>query len=408
MNKKIIKLLKNNKEPVAIVSNIHFNGILFSRALHKEGVKVIGVIDLSEIPKNDPLTKTNSCKKLIVKNSTNFSFIKLLVELGEIAKTKPVLIPTGDFQVLLFSKHRKLLEKYFLFNLPSEKAIQILMDKTKFYEWGNEIFLFPKTIQIKSEKDIEKIKKINFPVALKPKYRNAKWNKKFNSKTILVNSKEELFQNYKKVKTVGNRFLISEWIGGPVSNLKICNVYYSKAGNLALTQTLKKIRLYPLRDGSGCLIVTDNDEKIKKICKHILNKLNYKGIGGIEFRYNPADNKPYIIEPFAGRPSSPFCLFSGQNINAPYLIYCDIIGKKPPKFQYSNKEAKYIWETSDFMAAFNLISKRKLSLWSYVKSLKGINVYVYFSIRDPLPGLYLIKLILKKALFGRINFIKNK
>ena len=399
--KDIIDLLKRSNVPVAVIVPVGYNGILFSRALSKENVPVIGIFSSDK----ECFYHTNSCKKIIVEDIQKDSFIELLVELGKLAKTKPVLISVSDLEVLLFSKHRTRLEQYFLMNIPDRKMIDILMDKTEFYKWGHEKFSFPKTILVKSDSDFEKaLDGIDYPIIFKPKYRNSQWLKLHLPKANIFNNRQETTDFYNKAKEVEKHFVISEFIPGGDDHVETCHVYY-RNGELLATYVDQKIRQNPPITGTGTFISSCANDFIKNETIQIFNQMKFTGIGGMEYKKDSRTGKYKIIEPFSGRPSSHFYTGLGEGINLPYLVYCDIIGKEIPNYnQDFNKVVSQLDEEPDLRSALYYIIKKELSLADYLKSLKTTRLFVRFSLRDPLVGIVfcfrLLCLVIKKANWG--------
>lgn len=382
-NKAVVNLLKTSDVPVAVIVPLGYNGILYSRALSQKKVPVIGIFSSDK----ECFFYSNSCEKIVHQDIHRDSLIELLVELGRLAKIKPVLISVSDLIVLLFSKHRTRLKEYFLMNIPDQTMLDVLMDKTEFYKWGCEKFSFPKTILVKSDNDFgQALDNIEYPIIFKPKFRNSQWLKLHLPKASIFNNIEEAMEFYAEAREVENHFVISEFIPGGDDCVETCHVYY-RNGNLLATYVDQKIRQDPPVTGTGSYISSCSNDFIKTETKQIFDQMKFTGIGGMEYKKDIRTGKYKIIEPFSGRPSSHFYTGLGEGINLPYLVYCDICGKDLPNYKQNFKRVvSQIDEEPDLRSALYYIKKKELSIFDYLKSLKTTRLFVRFSLKDPVVG----------------------
>ena len=143
------ELLRSSKA-AAVVFPLSYNGVLFTRALHAEGVPVVGVVQ----PPRDCFWWTWSCRKVVVDDLYGEDTVATLIALGEIADIKPVLIATSDEGLLFITRHRERLAPFFRINVPRADTAALLMDKLSLYGWGSDRFDFPKTLAIHSDDEL--------------------------------------------------------------------------------------------------------------------------------------------------------------------------------------------------------------------------------------------------------------
>ena len=121
--------------PVAVLIGLDsMQGLPAARILAAHGVPVIGIAQDSK----QAQAKTNVCKKIIYAPTADEGLIPQLVELGSGLEQKAVLFPCQDTNVLLVSRHRDQLEKYFHILLPEPDVVEMLMDKVSFYSYAQE------------------------------------------------------------------------------------------------------------------------------------------------------------------------------------------------------------------------------------------------------------------------------
>ena len=103
-------------------------GLQTVRILARKGVPVIGVV---ENPK-DHGCLTNVCKDIIYTNTSTEELITKLEELGKTLNQKAVLFTGQESNVLVVSRNRKRLEKYYYLIFPDQDILELLIDKISF------------------------------------------------------------------------------------------------------------------------------------------------------------------------------------------------------------------------------------------------------------------------------------
>ncbi len=403
MDSTIEKLLKTEEDPVAVVTTIDFNGVLFARALQREEVPVIGVLKDT----HTPFRYTRTCKKIFCEDIAGEGLLQVLLEIGSLARTKPVLIPIGDMQVLLYDKHRQALSDYFALNIPPREVIGILMDKTKFYAWGHEEFPFPRTITVACEDDIEAaLCEIQYPVVFKPRFRDEAWTGARLPKASIFRDRNKLYEFYRVAKEIESVYILSEFIEGGDDHLVNTHFYYDDGQDLHMFVD-HKIRQYPPLTGTGSLVVTANIPEIVDTSMAMLERLDYTGMGAIEFKRDDKAGTYKLIEACCGRPSSHFYIGLGEGINLPYLVYCHLVGMPLPHCRQPERRLVYIDERLDLQSAFHYISKGQLSLVGYLRSLLAVRVSVYFSLHDPLVGVVFVLSLFQESFHRCRNLFRR-
>jgi predicted ATP-grasp superfamily ATP-dependent carboligase len=387
-------LLARSNKPVAVLAPIDYNGILFARALRRKGVKVLGVFpDASNY-----FYHTNSCAKVVCNDVAGPGLIALLEELGSMAKKKPVLVPIGDLQVLLFSQHRERLARHFTFNIPSDEAIAVLIDKVALYAWGHGSFLFPKTCIVQSESDLRReLRDMAFPVVFKPKYRNEAWLRSGLPKAVLCDDSAQVLSSYETAKAYEKSFLVSEYIPGGDDQVYESHVYYSK-GRLLAMYVDRKLRQYPPLLGTGSFCISEKNERVAELTVAMLERLQYSGIGGFEFKRDNRSGEYYVIDPSCGRPCSHCYIGLGEGFNLPYIVYRDLAGMSVPRCVQTGKRVGYVNEEADLESALHYIRRRELSWAGYLRSLSAVRVCVHFSWFDPWVGVAFVTDFLRRVM----------
>lgn len=206
---------------------------------------------------------------------------------------KPILYFTTDTSCFYIDNDRKWFEDRFELCLPSSEIIKTYTQKGLAEVSASQAGLtVPKTQIIDSEQDIIKVlESFSFPIILKPRATYLKANIDFKIKVI--EDKEEFILESTKQIIQNNSLLCQEFIPGGDNTSFYYLFYRAKDGTIYENIGRKTLQSTP----SGGIMVkglVEYNSELSKICSDFLNKIDYKGIGGIEFKkYN---DKFYFIE----------------------------------------------------------------------------------------------------------------
>lgn len=277
------------------------------------------------------------------------TFKSALKEYGEQHKNeKIILIGSNDTYVRLIVENRKFLEKYFIFNYPSEKILNNLLIKDNFYEFVKDYDIdIPKTYIYTCHKDklnLKELKQFMYPIILKPgdgvKYHEHEFENQ--AKVYKIKSKKELEKVIKTIEDSGydDKLIIQEFIPGDDSML-FDSIFYVGKDKKAKLMSFAQIGLQehtPTGIGNCTVLVNgynefNNTDIIKDRLIKFLEKIGYQGFAEFDLKYDIRDHKFKVFEinPRQAR-SSYYLTACGYNL-AEYLVN-DIIYEKPMKFKF--------------------------------------------------------------------------
>jgi carbamoyl-phosphate synthase large subunit len=178
------------------------------------------------------------------------------------------LIPVIDEEILLLAKNKEyLLDIGVTPMVPDLSTVLICRDKKATFEFFDREM---PAISIKTFLLNEYNGTLSYPIFLKPRSGRA-------SIGCQVIPDEETFSLIKK-RTEGNQYIIQEYIHGEVLSVDFINDI--KTNSFAC---IAKKELLRNKNGVGTVVKILHDDKIINICSNIARKLNYKGVGNIEF-----------------------------------------------------------------------------------------------------------------------------
>jgi predicted ATP-grasp superfamily ATP-dependent carboligase len=316
-------------------------------------------------------------------------YIDFLVKIGKNLCQKGVLLPIGDIEVYAILQHKNVLEQYYHIPISDLKITEKLLNKKIFYKTLEKLDIdHPKTYFTKDISEVKIIsKKINYPCIIKPSY-SAHFMVDFKTKLFLVKTSDELIKYFKKASLKKHEVVIQEIIPGGVKNMYGFNSYYDKESTPKCAFSYKRIREWPHGFGNGCFIESVAASEIEKITNNLIKKIGYHGIVDAEFKKDPRNNQFKLIE------INPRCWMQNSlpvryNINIPFMVYSDALGKKLDQEPAQKKQVKWLFIFEDIISAWQSIKKDELTFIEWIHSLKGKKEFAIFARDDPLPSLIL-------------------
>ena len=400
---------KTKDSPVVVVS-LFETGLSMARALARQGLKVIGVSP-ARLPGaysrfltyvKEPHTDSES-ERLI-----------FFVNLGKKFKSRAVILPLLDPDVMFISRNRAVLEKHFLFFLPPHKLLKSLTSKLDLMEIAERYKMqLPYSIRVNKQSDLEKIPSVFFPCVLKPEspysWRPEKAYKIGigGLKAIPVANKSELFKQYNRVKEVDSKLIVQKMIVGPDENHFCYHALIDSDGQIIAEFVGKKLRLIPPHFGMGCYVESIKSDEVTNEGRRILRLLNYKGIAEIDFKRDERDGLLYFFEL-----NPRFGFWMGLDVacgvNLPYYYYKLCLGEKLiPKDEYLLGK-KWISLYYDIGGIKTLLKDGSITWRQWIMSVIKADCGAIYALDDPLPAVILFFNTIKeltKRIF--IKFIGN-
>ena len=273
-------------------------------------------------------------------------FIEFLLK--EVKKNKTdCLFPMEEETLLLVAGHQPEISKYTYLLVPDFKKIEFVRDKRNLIQFAEthgiptpKTSYIPPTLSLPLEGGGEgwrsphqeggvaskvtlpldgggvgggvNIASIPIPAVIKPRISSGSFG------IVYVRRGEDLIPFYQRVHARYPFPLVQEWIpdGGGTFGL---SALFDEASNVKAAFVHKKLRMYPIQGGPSTLREGVWHPQIMELGLSLLKSLNWKGVGMVEFKVDPRDGIPKLMEVnprFWG--SLQLAIFSG--VDFPYLI----------------------------------------------------------------------------------------
>jgi predicted ATP-grasp superfamily ATP-dependent carboligase len=407
--------------PVLLTPLDEHMGLDIARSLGKRGIPIYALdSDPDAVGKYSKYVHFYTCPD--PEENGGIPYINFVVDFVKKLDRKVVLFPLSDEHVLLFSRERELIKNYCFYMMPDHETISNLVTKDGLDKIVRKFNIpAPRTFFLDGIWSIESIaERLDYPVILKPT-ESTYWHTPeittllrkgliaCRAKIIECQTAQELIDSYNKISSIDNRLVVQEIIPGEDSRLVYISFYLDQNSTPLGMFAGRKYRVLPTGFGSASYARSMYDPELEKLALTVLRAVNYRGLGGIEFKLDSRDNQYKIIE-FNAR----FGMWDGLGakcgVDLAYLAYCDAIGI--PVGPVKSYKENFIWVDwqRDIRAVIDYIKKGQLTFGEWLKSLRGKKMWAIYSMDDWRPGAAFTYRLVGKLIdrcFGTIKKNKN-
>ncbi|MCX7424635.1 MAG: ATP-grasp domain-containing protein [Planctomycetia bacterium] len=293
---------------------------------------------------------------------------------GASQQRKPVVFLNAENDVLLFSKHRERLEKYFHIVLAPDELICSLVDKSRFAHLAKVYDLPVPTTRIPRNRDecYAAAEEIGYPCIVKP-ITQWRWHNPevINGigvrKAALISSHDDLERLLDSLPPIAGGEMIQEYIPGEDSQHFDFHAYFDQAGRSRGHLVVHKLRTHPIHFGMGCYVEYVDEPALAAICLDALTKIGYVGAANINLKRHSHTGKDYILE-INPRFSISTILDWHCGVNLPLLQYCDALGLEIPPMSVNGQPRRWVRFEADMRAMWSYWKCGELTPWQWVRS----------------------------------------
>jgi predicted ATP-grasp superfamily ATP-dependent carboligase len=263
-------------------------------------------------------------KRLVYPSPRRFpnQFIGFLLK--EIKKNHyDCLFPMEEETLLSMAKYHSEISQYTYLLSPDLKKIEFARDKKNLMQFAETHGIpTPKTFQIPPSLTLPlkgggegggaDLSSIPIPAVIKPRISSGSFG------IVYVKRQEDLIPSYKSVHGQYPFPIIQEWIPDGEGTFGL-SALFDEASNIKAAFVHKKLRMYPVQGGPSTLREGVEHPQIMELGLSLLKSLNWVGVGMVEFKVDPRDGIPKLMElnpRFWG--SLQLAIISG--VDFPYLI----------------------------------------------------------------------------------------
>jgi predicted ATP-grasp superfamily ATP-dependent carboligase len=408
--------MKNFGTKSAPVFNCNYNGLSIIQSLGRCGVQVYALDNVRNVGTFSRYAQFWRCPDPL---DSEDAFIDFLLEKAKAFTSKPVLFPTNDHWAMAISKHKKLLQRYYIPCVADWETVEILIYKEKFYPWAmNHKYPVP---LLYSKDELLNPGSTVYPVVAKPKYRrisNLPQNiqnlpDKLDKNRMVIIKNVDALKNYLAVNEEILPYIIfQEYIPGMADRMYTIGVY-ANVENIVLGEfTGRKVRGFP-PDIGDCMVgqAEKLPAQLSDLVMKIVTELKYQGIAEFEFKRSLKTNEFKLME-INPRSWSWIGITPACGVNLPWIAFADLTWKANISFtqsQVDNGDVKYINLIEDFLNCLHNNKKAgfpeyQMNIGQWMHSLRAKKkVYAGMCWDDPLPMLNTVNRLIFNNLISRLK-----
>jgi predicted ATP-grasp superfamily ATP-dependent carboligase len=292
-----------------------------------------------------------------------------------------MLLPMEDETLDLISKHHSDLSRWTYLPIVSSDKLQTARSKDKVLQIAEKLGIpIPKTWFLEDISRLDHLRKsLAYPVVVKPKTGSGALGLSF------VENARELTEKYLAVHKRFPYPLIQERIPqeGPGYG---ASLLIDEGGELKASFVHKRLREYPVTGGASTLRESVRHDDIRDMAVALLNALDWFGVAMVEFKLDPRDGIPKLME-VNPRFWGSLALSIEAGVNFPYLLYRMSRGDRfKPVHDYEiGKRVRWLLPGDILHFIHN---PRRLSILPEFLDFWDPNTaYDIISLKDPLPAL---------------------
>jgi predicted ATP-grasp superfamily ATP-dependent carboligase len=321
--------------PVVVVnSSLNALGVVRSLAVGRMPIYMVSTT------RRCPAAWSRFCRVVRFSSITGRALIDGLKDLSSRVGQRPVLMLTGDAEVDTVSRFRDELEPLFRLSLPSKEMVTTLADKTLFQRYAEQQgFPVPRAVVVNGGFELQLIEKLSLPLVIKPGDKTLVLSGEVE-RAVRVDTIERAQAEALRMRARADRFVVQEWIDGADTDIYFALFACDSNSKVVAIFSGRKLVCDPPAVGNTavCVAAPDVAHELDILSKQFIERVGYKGLGSLEFKFNQRDGKFIIIEPTVGRTDWQEEIATLCGTNIPLIMYWTELGQaikqtaaKPPR-----------------------------------------------------------------------------
>ena len=314
--------------PIAVLVGLCGHGLAVARALHRQGVTVIG-LEQSHEP---PGTRTNSASVQFTADVNSDSLVDALLSMPLPQKQvapKPVLLLTNDRMVAIISRHIDAVSQRFFVSWEASAAdvLRLLKKDAIEAQCRSSGLNYPKSALVETMADLPQLEgQLKFPIIFKPAQPISAF------KTIVVNSLAEA-HSHAALLARCLPVVAQEFIAGGDDCIHF-GALMLKDGLPVSRFEGRKLRSRPM--GHTTVAISDANDEVHRLAVQFFAGLQMNGPVSLELKKDP-DGKFWVIEPTVGRTDFWLDVCVHNGVNLPLAEYALGRGDGPAPMVQTNE-----------------------------------------------------------------------
>jgi D-aspartate ligase len=308
--------------------------------------------------------------------------VETLLEYASRQDGRPVLMPQGDGELLVVSRHRERLGSACSFLLADAELVEDLVDKGRFLALADRLGLpVARTRRLSPADTVPGDLDLRFPVLIKPLHRQAeRWQPiEPAAKARHVEDGAELARLWALLRDAAVEVLAQEVVPGPETRVESYHTYVDPDGATVAEFTGRKIRTVPARYGHSTAVEITDVPDVAALGREVVERLGLVGVAKADFKRGPDGSLTLLeVNPRFTLWHNPAAI---AGANMPALLHADVTGRPRPATARPRPGVTWCLPLSDLRA----VREEGLELRAWLRFLRRCDAISGLTLRDPLP-----------------------
>jgi D-aspartate ligase len=298
-----------------------------------------------------------------------------------------MLVAAQDDAVGTVSQHHEALAMTYRLTTPPWEVVRWAFDKRMTDRMAHEVAVpYPTTRYPTQESDLDGID-LQFPVIIKPAI-SIRMQHSARLKALPAANLAELHTQYRAATRLvsPDEIMVQEIIpGNGASQVSVATLCVD--GEITQAMTARRRRQYPIDYGLGSSFVESvHLPELLDPAERILRYMRASGMVEVEFKQDPRDGIYKLLD-INIRPWGWHTLCIACGLDLPYIQYQDVVLGQASPTLIPRYGTRWIRLATDLPAGMQELRAGMTTPWKYLRSLVGHNTYSVLNVRDPLPAL---------------------
>jgi predicted ATP-grasp superfamily ATP-dependent carboligase len=292
-----------------------------------------------------------------------------------------MLLPMEDETTGILSQYRSDFTSMTYLPVPSFDTFMQARRKDNILKLAEQVGIpIPKTWYVEDLLQLAKLKDhLPYPIVIKPRMGSGAMGIHYPKNS------QELFDRYERVHRIFPYPLIQERI--PIEGIGYgASFLMDEKGHVKASFVHRRIREYPVSGGASTLRESVRRDDIREMGLSLLKALDWFGVAMVEFKVDPRDNTPKLME-INPRFWGSLALAVDAGVNFPYLMYRLSLGDNFRPVEHYKIGKRCRWLLPGDILHFIQNPQRKNLFPQFFRFGNANTTYDILSLEDPLPSL---------------------
>ena len=370
--------------PGAIVIGGDYRGLGIVRSLGRQGIPVWVLTDQHRLA----ATSRYARHSLPWPETEEEQQVAFLLDLGSrYGLDGWLLYPTGDETAAMVARHHETLSTRFRPTVSPWGSMRWAYDKRLTHRFAEEHGVaIPWTRYPPDRQSVEKLE-CPFPVILKPALKKG-FNPFMHDKAWRADDRETLVSRYDEACSFvsPDLVMVQEFVpGGGASQMAYAAL--CQDGCPLASIVVKRLRQYPAEFGrSSSYVETVEDQEVERESRRLLEAMRFTGLVEVEFKRDIRSGQLKLLD-VNPRIWGWHSIGRRAGVDFPFLLWRLVTDRALPGEEARARPGiRWVRGFTDFLAVAQQIRSGKLSLRSYLQSLRGPLELAIFAPDDPIPA----------------------